>query len=611
MAFVIADRVKETTTTAGTGTVTLAGAAIGFQSFAAIGNGNNTYYTIAGQTGSEWEVGIGTYTASGTTLSRDTVLSSSNGGALVNFSAGTKDVFVTQPAPRSLVVQNGGAGLFAGTTAFNANGAVYAASTSTLTSGTLPIASGGTNTTTTPTAGAITYGTGTAYAFTAAGTTGQVLTSAGASVPTWTTATNANTASAIVQRDSSGNFSAGTITALGYTAPSNGSGAGTKTLIQGSTGTGQAGASGGNGYVEILGGGATPIWTAFGSVNNARRRGGVVIQGGTSQADAGGTYVNGSNVDIYSGSGTTNGTATGINGRIFLNNGTVARTDGGSLSAASILMASASGANAASTISIQGGTCVTATDTATGASIAINGGTTTAGGDIIFTPGVLNSTSTPGKAYVFRAGSYEVLDAGNYSAYTFTTNGATSSSLPGGNGLFSPASNSIAVATSFLNAIYIDSSQNVSIGQSAPVANNGILQVSSFASIKALLETATITAAAPSATTNFDVITQAVQYYTTNASANFTLNIRGNSGTSLNTIMQTGQSVTIALLVTNGATAYYPNAFQIDGASVTPKWQGGTAPVSGTANGIDSYSFVVIKTAAATFTVLAAQTSFK
>jgi len=100
MAFVVADRVQETTTTTGTGTVTLAGAVTGFQSFAAVGNGNTTYYTITD--GTNWEVGIGTYTSSGTTLSRDTVLSSSNSGSLVNFSAGTKNVFVTLPAEATL-----------------------------------------------------------------------------------------------------------------------------------------------------------------------------------------------------------------------------------------------------------------------------------------------------------------------------------------------------------------------------------------------------------------------------------------------------------------------------------------------------------------------------
>ena len=110
MALVVKDRVRETTTTTGTGTVTLAGAVTGFQSFSAIGNGNTTFYTIAGQGTSEWEVGIGTYTSAGTTLSRTTVLASSNSGSLVNFSAGTKDVFVTYPAGRTLTGGGGGIG---------------------------------------------------------------------------------------------------------------------------------------------------------------------------------------------------------------------------------------------------------------------------------------------------------------------------------------------------------------------------------------------------------------------------------------------------------------------------------------------------------------------
>lgn len=102
MAFVVRDRVKETTTTTGTGTVTLLGAATGYQSFSAIGNANDTYYCIAGQSSSEWEVGIGTYTSAGATLSRTTVLESSNSGNLVSFSAGTKDVFVVYPAERAV-----------------------------------------------------------------------------------------------------------------------------------------------------------------------------------------------------------------------------------------------------------------------------------------------------------------------------------------------------------------------------------------------------------------------------------------------------------------------------------------------------------------------------
>jgi hypothetical protein len=100
MAFVIADRVKETTSTTGTGTVTLLGASAGFQSFAVIGDTNTTYYSIVGQTGNEWEVGIGTYTLAGTTLARTTVFSNSSGTqpSALSFSAGTKDVFVTYPA---------------------------------------------------------------------------------------------------------------------------------------------------------------------------------------------------------------------------------------------------------------------------------------------------------------------------------------------------------------------------------------------------------------------------------------------------------------------------------------------------------------------------------
>jgi hypothetical protein len=101
MPLVVADRVKETTTTAGLGTLSLAGAVTGYQSFAAVGDGNTTYYTISSGGGSEWEVGIGTYTSSGATLSRDTILSSSNGGAKVNLSSGTKDVYVVYPASPS------------------------------------------------------------------------------------------------------------------------------------------------------------------------------------------------------------------------------------------------------------------------------------------------------------------------------------------------------------------------------------------------------------------------------------------------------------------------------------------------------------------------------
>jgi hypothetical protein len=106
MALVVKDRVRETTTTTGTGTITLGGAATGFQSFSVIGDANTTFYTIQLSNTNEWEVGVGTYTLSGTTLSRDTILESSNAGSAVNFSAGSKDVFVTYPAEKAIYLGN-------------------------------------------------------------------------------------------------------------------------------------------------------------------------------------------------------------------------------------------------------------------------------------------------------------------------------------------------------------------------------------------------------------------------------------------------------------------------------------------------------------------------
>jgi hypothetical protein len=125
-----------------------------------------------------------------------------------------------------------------------------------------------------------------------------------------------------------------------------------------------------------------------------------------------------------------------------------------------------------------------------------------------------------------------------------------------------------------------------------------------------MLEAATITASAPSSTTNYDVLTQTVQYYTSNANTNFTFNIRGNSTTTLNASMTTGQALTLALLITNGGTAYYPSTIQVDGTTVTPKWQNGASISSGYTNSTDAYVFTVIKTASATYTVLGTQTKF-
>lgn len=128
--------------------------------------------------------------------------------------------------------------------------------------------------------------------------------------------------------------------------------------------------------------------------------------------------------------------------------------------------------------------------------------------------------------------------------------------------------------------------------------------------ITGIRETATISATAATGTIQFDTLTQAVLYYTTNASANWTVNFRGNSGTTLNSLMATGQSFTATFMATQGATPYYNNAVTVDGSAVTPKWQGGFAPSFGNASSIDIYTYAIIKTGNAAFTVLASQTRF-
>lgn len=124
-------------------------------------------------------------------------------------------------------------------------------------------------------------------------------------------------------------------------------------------------------------------------------------------------------------------------------------------------------------------------------------------------------------------------------------------------------------------------------------------------------ERTTVSATAATGTVAFDLATQGVLYYTTNASANFTLNFRGNATTTLTSMLATGDSISAVFLNTNGATAYYPTVYQIDGSAVTPKWAGGTAPTAGNASSVDSYSVTIIKTAATpTYLVIAAQTKF-
>jgi len=125
-----------------------------------------------------------------------------------------------------------------------------------------------------------------------------------------------------------------------------------------------------------------------------------------------------------------------------------------------------------------------------------------------------------------------------------------------------------------------------------------------------LVSAGTSISAVAGTTVTYDVITQSVLYYTVNAAANWTLNVRGNDTTTLNTLMAVGETRTITFLATQGGTAYYQTAMTIDGTSVTPKWQGGVAPTEGNPSGIDTYVFSIVKTAASTYTVLASLTQF-
>lgn len=145
-----------------------------------------------------------------------------------------------------------------------------------------------------------------------------------------------------------------------------------------------------------------------------------------------------------------------------------------------------------------------------------------------------------------------------------------------------------------------------------PSASSGGISISTSgnAILTAPFESVTVSATAATGTINFDAVTQGVLYYTASASANWTLNVRGSASISLNSLLSTGQSLTVAFLVTNGATAYYQTGFQVDGVSQTIKWQGGTAPTAGNANSVDVYTFVIVKTASATYTVLGQQTKF-
>ena len=169
------------------------------------------------------------------------------------------------------------------------------------------------------------------------------------------------------------------------------------------------------------------------------------------------------------------------------------------------------------------------------------------------------------------------------------------------------------VATTFPNSFLANSTATLgnailTLGSSTTAVGNLALN---NATIENIQEPANITATAANATINIDILSNVVVYCTANATGNFTVNFRGNSGTTFNNAVPANVSVSATLVTAQGATAYYNSLVQVDGSTVTPKWQGGAAPTSGNANSTDTYAYVVMKSAANTYTILASQTPFK
>lgn len=160
-------------------------------------------------------------------------------------------------------------------------------------------------------------------------------------------------------------------------------------------------------------------------------------------------------------------------------------------------------------------------------------------------------------------------------------------------------------------ALTATSIQSTPIGATTPSSGAfTALSATGTTSVYEMVEKAAISATGLSGTVNFNALDGAVVYVTANATGNWTLNLRGDGSVQFNSMLATGDTFTFVVMATQGATAYYQSGMQIDGTSVTPKWSGGTAPAAGNASSIDVYTFVVVKTASATFTVLASQTKF-
>lgn len=276
------------------------------------------------------------------------------------------------------------------------------------------------------------------------------------------------------------------------------------------------------------------------------------------------------------------------------------------------LLASASDIGGVSTFSggttgLTPSTASTGAITLAGTLVAANGGTGQSSyttGDLIYASG-----STALSKLAIGTANYFLSSSGTGPQWTQTlgvaNGGSGANSLTGilkGNG--TSAFTAASAGTDYVSPSV--ASTFTALETFAGTSSNAALKT---ANIK---EVTTISGTAATGTINFDITTQSILYYTTSASGNWTVNFRGSSGTSMDTIMSTGESMSCTFLATQGSTAYYNSSVQVDGTTsgVTTKWQGGTAPTSGNASSIDSYTYVITKTGAGAFTVLATQTKF-
>lgn len=576
MGFRIADRIQETTTTTGTGALTLAGAAAGYRSFATIGNGNQTTYAIIDSTNSVWEVGIGTYTSAGTTLSRDTIFSNSSGTTVaLTLAAGTKTVICTLPAQPTITDTIYG----------------YQAMYSRPSTGT----SWNTN---------IGYQAG--YSNTGASYCTNVGYQAGYSNST----SNLNTAIGYqALKPKTGILNTG----VGYNA--NGSsafgGGDYNTAVGGASLATQYGSSGT----------AVGVYASYSSLNSAD----------TTAVGYGALYTNGSgyrvtavgsNAGYYiSGSGAMESVAIGY--KALYGNTTSFATGNYNTCVGSNSMLNVTATTYATVIGYSSMQNMTSSSNNIGIGTSVGNAITSSSSNILigYNAGATLSTSSDGtnigigyQAFNGGNGGYNIAigfrtmfqTSGNTGGYNIMIGYTTGYSMAAGSynvciGGYQGSGGIIDITTTNNNVVLGDNSGNILLYK--VTSGLGGFNVG-------MADKGTTSATAATGTINFDASTQQVLYYTTAATANFTLNVRSTATATLNAALPTNQTLEIVFMCTNGATPYYMSAFTIDGTSVTPKWLNGTAPTTGNANSIDMYTLRITKTASATYTVLAKQEKY-